>query len=550
MLFSKNIVLEVVRSYRGAQYLNESPGREYRWIAMLPEAADDMEFDILYVCKLSEAMRRNLESPGYHYLCIRDCFTDDEEDAAALNGTIVINEQKEISWLFNSVQQRFLQINDWVSKMQSAMTEYCDYQTLIDLCEPIMNNFVTILDGSYKLLAYTKNVHSSDPINVSLLEKGYHTEETMQKFKAARRFDLYEQEHGLIVSEPGAISLFECVSKWCRYGGEPLLHTVMVCADTPLSQALIELFDIFMSFVEKCFYREQRANPSQIYNSLLNEMLYDDMSNPFIIGERAKTSDIPFSGYFDAFRITFRDNATVLVGRFAQELMAYLPESKVVVHNYEISVLNIYSSANVKKQSLEILTRLEPLLVKYGAVCGVSEAFVSLPEFAHACAQATRAQTLGMRIRSLGNYWQLSQETVNLTADESSENVFFYNDVFIYLMLHHAQTGSFNVFNNVSYTKVLLRLKEYDNTNGTQLVQVLYAYLISERRATSAGRILHMHRNNVLYHISRIEELTDMNLDDYWVRLKLTLAFHFFELQESNRLFMSPINEIPHSAGD
>jgi DNA-binding PucR family transcriptional regulator len=64
---------------------------------------------------------------------------------------------------------------------------------------------------------------------------------------------------------------------------------------------------------------------------------------------------------------------------------------------------------------------------------------------------------------------------------------------------------------------------------------VLYAYLTSERRATTAGRTLHMHRNSVLYHITRIEDLAGISLDDYWTRLKLLLAFHFMELKASNR---------------
>ena len=72
---------------------------------------------------------------------------------------------------------------------------------------------------------------------------------------------------------------------------------------------------------------------------------------------------------------------------------------------------------------------------------------------------------------------------------------------------------------------------------------MLYAYLVSERRATAAGKLLHMHRNNVLYHISRIEDLLGIDLNDYWTRMKLSLAYHFFELQEANRRVMIPSGE-------
>jgi DNA-binding PucR family transcriptional regulator len=92
-------------------------------------------------------------------------------------------------------------------------------------------------------------------------------------------------------------------------------------------------------------------------------------------------------------------------------------------------------------------------------------------------------------------------------------------------------------------------LLEYDKENHTRLVQVLYAYLVSERRASAAGKLLGMHRNSVLYHVSHIEEITGIDFNDYWTRLKLSLTFHFFELKESNRLFFNPGGESAGRSG-
>lgn len=536
MTFTKNIVLEALNSYRGSQYLGGLE-RSYRWVAMLPDDPGEMEADILYVCMLSDAMKRNAEVPGHNFLCIRDRFTDDEAEPEALRGFIVINENRDVAWLFNVVQKRFLQISEWVTKMQDALIENCDYQTLIDLCEPIIGNFVSVFDSSYTLLAYTKNIACRDPINVAMLEKGYHTDEILQKFRDRRRFQVYEQEQGVVVSAPGVIAQYEIITKWCRYGGELLLQVVVECSLTPLSLGAVDLFEILMEYIQICFLRQQRANPSQVYNSLLSEMLYGELDNPFIIGERAKTADVPFSGCFDAYRIVFEDNSTVLVGRFVQELMTYLPKSKIVAHKYEVIALNSYGASGGKQLAAN-LSKLAPLLEKYGAMCGVSEMFTSLPELKNAYVQATRAQTIGVQLRTLGNFWDFDREVLEATAIERGGNIFFYNDVFIYLALHFAQSGSFDAFGNTLCNNALRKLMEYDKENNTRLVQVLYAHLASERRATASGRLLHMHRNNVLYHVSRIEEITGIDLDDYWARLKLTLAFHFFELNESNRLYM------------
>jgi sugar diacid utilization regulator len=539
-MFTKNIVLEALEQYRGSHYLDKATKPIFRWLSMLPESPDEMEHDILYVCLLSKAIKRSTEAPGYFYACIRDSFTDDVEDARALASIIVINENKDVTWLFNIIQKRFLQISNWVDKMRAALIDNCDYQRLVDLCEPIFNNFISIFDSAYTLLAYTKNITCHDPVNIAMMEKGYHTDETLKKFRDRKRFEVYEHKQGVVVSPPGVIAQYEIVTKWCRYGGELRLQVVMECSRTPMSLASVDLFEIFMDHIEICFLRQQRANPSQIYSSLLTEMINGDLNNPFIIAERAKAADIPFSGHFNTYRIVFEDNSTILVGRFVQELMTYLPKAKIIAHKYEVIVLNIYNQQKVNKQSLTNLSKLTSLLEKYDAMCGVSEEFFSLAELKHAYTQATRAQTLGVQLRTLGNYWNFDREVFEATAIERNSNIFHYDSVFLYLSLHFAQSGSFDAFYNTSYNRTLKKLLEYDKKNHTRLVQVLYAYLVTERRPTAAGKLLGMHRNSVLYHISHIEEITEIDLNDYWARLKLSLAFHFFELKESNRLFYNP----------
>ncbi|NLT13455.1 MAG: hypothetical protein GXY05_03835 [Clostridiales bacterium] len=539
-MFTKNIVLEALQQYRGSHYLSKSVNPVFRWLSMLPDSPDEMECDILYICLLSKAIKRNTETPGYYYACIRDIFTDEAEDAQALAGVIVINEIKEVSWLFNVIQKRFLEISSWVGKMKDALIDHCDYQQLVELCEPIFNNFISIFDSAYSLLAYTKNITCRDPVNIAMLEKGYHSDETLQKFRDRKRFEVYEHEQGVVISPPGVIAQCEIVTKWCRYGGELRLQVVMECSQTPMSLASVDLFEIFMGHIEICFLRQQRTNPSQIYSSLLTEMLNGDLDNPFIIAERAKAADIPFSGRFNTYRIVFEDNSTILVGRFVQELMTYLPKAKIIALKYEVIVLNIYNQQRIKKQSLANLTKLTSLLEKYDAMCGVSEEFSSLAELKHAYTQATRAQTLGVQLRTLGNYWSFDRDVFEATAIERNGNIFYYDNVFLYLSLHFAQSGSFDAFYNTFYNRTLKKLIEYDKENHTRLVQVLYAYLVTERRPTAAGKLLGMHRNSVLYHVSHIEEITEIDLNDYWARLKLSLAFHFFELKESNRLFYTP----------
>ncbi|HIZ06904.1 MAG TPA: helix-turn-helix domain-containing protein [Candidatus Eubacterium avistercoris] len=61
-------------------------------------------------------------------------------------------------------------------------------------------------------------------------------------------------------------------------------------------------------------------------------------------------------------------------------------------------------------------------------------------------------------------------------------------------------------------------------------------YLQCNRKATETGDILHMHRNTVLYHIDRIEQLLHISLSSADVCLKLQLGIKTFESNMSEIL--------------
>ena len=98
------------------------------------------------------------------------------------------------------------------------------------------------------------------------------------------------------------------------------LQVVMECSRTPMSLAAVDLFEIFMDYIEICFLRQQRANPSQIYSSLLTEILYGDLDNPFIIAERAKAADVPFTGHLTPIASCSRITQPSLSGALCMSL--------------------------------------------------------------------------------------------------------------------------------------------------------------------------------------------------------------------------------------
>ena len=101
--------------------------------------------------------------------------------------------------------------------------------------------------------------------------------------------------------------------------------------------------------------------------------------------------------------------------------------------------------------------------------------------------------------------------------------------------------GCINDFEScaVSYTIELIRnhahvnishpalsvLGRYDRKNHTELKKTLKEYLNCERNYVKTAARLYIHRNSLLYRLKRIEELTDIDLENEEIRLHLLLSY-------------------------
>lgn len=525
MKFTVDNVLSLLLPYRGRPYVRADGRRKYKWISLLPGSAGELDPAMIYVCRLSEAMLLNRLEPECLYVCISDRYLseDERDDEELLKNIIIIEESGDVPWLFNLIQKRFLELFEWEKSMEDVLLNGGGYQELLDVSENYLKNPLFVLDGAYFLLAYSKHYKSPDPANTSLYENGYHSAEIMQRFYDTNRIVEYNNSRGIVIGVPGAVSRYESLVKHFKYNEIVQLSVVEVFSNIPKSLESVELFELLLHYINISFLNEQKISPNtnQPYSRFMSDMIYGTLTERSSILEYAKRTEIPMAGYFDAYRIVFEDNAKVLTGRFAQELSGYLPASKIIIRGDEISVMNIYSRQSVSELSAENIQRITPLLARHRAVCGVSTPFFMFTDLRHACAQAAQALSYA------------GKDSRYLPLKERDNRTYYYQDILICHMLDLSSVSTFDVFCNNPYIRKLRELIEYDHENDSSLADILYCYLLRERRATEAGKLLHMHRNTVLYHIQRASELINMDLDDYNTRQCLLMAFHFIGLRDT-----------------
>lgn len=527
MEYTSNIVLSLLMHYRGRPHISAKDKKIYRWAAPLPDTMDELSDDMLYVCRLSEALNIDRSKLDCHFACICDCYLNDEEqeNEMLMKNLILVEEKRSVFWLLNLIQSRFLELERWEQKMKDVLLRDGGYQDIMDISEDYLKNALFVMDGAYRLVAHSKNYKSPDPINVALYEKGYHSPEVMEQFYKYNRIDQYYKSPGVFVGIPGQISQYETLCKWCWYEGSPLLQVIEVFYNEPMSAESVELFELMMHYINICFIKEQRSTqtPSQKYSMFLRDIVYGELSDVNQIAECAKHVGIPVTGDFDAYRICFINSHKVLIGRFIQELSAALPNSKIISKDYEISILNIYSSPEVEKLSEKKVQSILPILSKHDAHMGISAPFTILTGFGHACEQAALSIHYGTRD------YRFTPHT-----EYDGKHIYHYKNILIYHLLALSNKGSFDFFRSNPYLRKLNQLANYDREHGTNLLSVLYWFLYYERRITDAGKKLHMHRNTVNYHIQHITEMLDIDLDNYMVRHLLMSTYHYLELNAAN----------------
>ncbi|WP_333860899.1 PucR family transcriptional regulator [Clostridium sp.] len=99
-------------------------------------------------------------------------------------------------------------------------------------------------------------------------------------------------------------------------------------------------------------------------------------------------------------------------------------------------------------------------------------------------------------------------------------------------IIKYGDLGIFRLFFEINdYTEMkklfnenLLKLKEYDKKNSSNLLQTLTIYLRENRNLGKTAEILYIHRNTIKYRVKRIEEILDCDLKDEEVIFNIKLC--------------------------
>lgn len=431
--------------------------------------------------------------------------------------TVSLDTKIPLHVLFNDFQDSFNQLRDWDMEIHLALIEGCEAQRLLDLTEGILGNPITLMDPSFRLLARTSHGETASLIFNQVSQRGYLPAETVEFYRLHGYLDdLSRSEDELVCLSEGA-----CISVICplRVKGEIAGFLSMPCVERAYSQGIAECFRVLAEGLTRCMERQMHVSnvASYMHSYFLVELIERPNLSEAEIEERLRYIDLPRQGSFRLLELSC-DQISGLKHYLARKLADLLPNERVFP--FYDSILVFLPESRLTWT----LDTLDSFLSEHGLRCGISRIFHRLTGIRQAREQTVAALRLGSRIAALHTLEQLGVEGISYES-----RVFPYSRYAPYHMVEAAAQAGL-------ISPLLRRLIDLDRRGNTDHLRVLHGYLTCERRPTQTAAVLHMHRNNVIYRIDRIESILDVSLDDPTLRQELECSLLALELTDVGEL--------------
>lgn len=512
MKITANMVIEALSGLDIQSCLPDRVNPAFERAQLLPDGAFRPEPDVLYVGLLQNLPEMDVHSPPYYCLCLQS--PDDRVAEFHRKNLIVVTGEMSLERLFCQVQEIFIRVGMWVEQLQKSVLSGSSLETLTHMTEQIMGNTVNIADSALNFIAGT-SLDTDDPLSLLARQTGHYPFKTVSsQIPVAETPEADTSGDPQILNIPD-ISPYTMVSQALKYQDDKFIHVVMVCDHRPYSPALLDLFQIFLEPVSLYLLHHQ-PNSQSTYDqeALFADLIEHRLAGRGEITKRAQSANVPFSGTFQLFLMPIQANDASLLAQLRKELLALFSSVHIGAYHQHLILLASCPLSSGDAAAEDSFPALSDLLRKHDLYCGVSDRFVSLLKFSQGFTQAAVALRYSRALE-----WSRNQ----FFPDSASRVWVFGRYSFYYFFADKFQEFILNFDNH--YLGALSRLQDYDKAHLTDYTRTLYIYLMCERNTTQVGKLLHMHRNNVAYRVSRISDIIAMNLADPDVRLNLMLAY-------------------------
>ena len=526
---SYNMLLEAIRGFE-LLHVPESCSKRFTWYASIPSKRKYFDWshrrDVLFLCH--DEIAESLLDDNPSSFCV--VLTDEEQvpDWATLksrrNRVVIVKQNKRFYSYDSKLQSLFVNDLIWENEMDRVVYNRGRLDRLISLSEDMLGNFVCITDTGYNLIAYSRGIEPPEEGYRYLVDNNCYSEHEVKEIEEQVLANVGEKSR-LVFCGPNERHRHPALHYPVFIDNAYLFHVVLVCENGSIES----LRDLFLKFMRRVIsicndFWKTTVNLESPWHRVLAGLIDEEpMTEDYIDAQLAKTA-IPASEQFRLLRFQFSSRKPFQERSHVIEAAKNLNNGFVYPFMHEGDLLVLLYSASISEAALSgrgVYSDVDEHIYKpFGIAAGASQVFFDVRDIELAHRQASIAYAMRAPLRN-------EFEALYGFADIPC---YAFEHILKYYILTEGYDSDLVEFSFDH--SILKRLAEEDKAAGTEIAKLVWVYLNNGRNATDTAKLVHVHRNTVLYHISRLEKRFDISFESPALRSRMILDYHRLLLED------------------
>lgn len=471
--------------------------------------------DVAYFCDATQ-LPRELPAGSFANFVVHG---GDDDAFGLVDGgmanIVTISADSDVFECYNALQAYFIEDQeqtDVTRRMLQAHFANKGLQYLVEEASKALGNPVLVVDTAYRYLAHAVGDLDGDNSTFAAVMRQEIPHETVAE-------EGVEYIRGSRISEEVSRHSEPYLSYNGHLDAQTMVGAVMVHGICVAHVILIEHRHAFTSLDRTCFARLvlfvgqemqklalYQTPPGQMDSYFLLTLLNDEQPNRESLRRRMEVIDFKPSPcqYVVCVRPQDAGAAVSSLEYVARQLRGNVPHSLMALREGEI-VLLCGRDKGAQLGDFALRSLAKAAAVNRLSV-GISNAFDDVVDIRTYLRQAQAAITFGTLIAPF--------------LDD--ENVYHYHNV-AYIELLDIAGRRLDPMNFCD--PALLRLRDYDQRHGTELLETLFEYLQTACNTVRAAELLDLHKNTLLYRLGRIRDIGGARLDSGEEIFRLQVSF-------------------------
>lgn len=417
-------------------------------------------------------------------------------------------------------QQTLIQLN----QMFSSLLTHKGMQDMVERASDLLGNPLLLMEGDGKFLAWRSWLpeQAADTIRVehlrSELAQTAMDKEHMKlladtgiilKMSRSKTTEVYFDSYLGCTAAIAPVIIGSVEVAW--------LHMVEFCR--PFESADLECFNILAKLLSQEMQKNDlfvRASKSST-GYFLRELLETDHPNERAIHRQLEALHfVPKHHFYLAILEFSTDHPTsISFEALENQLRGVLSGCMWCVYQEHFVIL--FTAEENEQFSPSAKSALRRAAITNRLMVGISNRFFSLTEIRVGYSQARSAVYFGQKFP--------------ITYNTGRPVCQYYQYAFLEMLEKCGRD-----YDLIQYcSPMLLRLLDYDQKNGTDLMNTLFEYLENSRNINQTADALYVHKNTLLNRLNRIRTVMDCDLNNNWDRFLLSLSFRVLAYQNIYR---------------